>query len=469
MENKTIFQRIFKKSSSITQKLEANKEEEILILKRSLDEMKEEIEVMGSMDIEVKSLESSGSAPNYMFTHGRTDPMSLQKLFMTEGWLYITVSTIAYTIASLPLKVEKEVRTMEQVEGPLGVVESVPVVTWVDATGEPEQELFDFPNDLQAAMEYYLLIYSDLLGTGDAYIYIDQGQGSTPISRPGEKGMSKKGVGQKAIQGLYRLNPALVQPMPATQGRYIGFYNYNSPFGAFKFLPEEVIHIKMPNPADPFHGMAPIVPVLKSLLLDRYTSEHMIRFYKQGARLGGVVEADKKLTPAQITRLQRSFENNYTGKKNHHKTLILPNGMKYKTIEQNPGETELIAFSKANREPILSAYGVPPMKVGLLDGASYANALIQNKTYFIDTVKPLLTLIEQHLNVNAKILPDGRKLRVRYDLSQVEALQENLKEKADIGVAMLKAGLSVNEVRQELWKKPKEEGGSICVRFLMIG
>src|SRR5574343_664777 len=109
----------------------------------------------------------------------------------------------------------------------------------------------------------------------------------------------------------------------------------------------------MPNPATPYVGHAPIVPVLKNVLIDRYTKEHFIRFYKQGGRLGGIVNTTQKMTKEQISRLERTFEANYTGRQNHHRTAVLPAGMEYQVIEANPGETTLIDFVKFNKEPIL--------------------------------------------------------------------------------------------------------------------
>lgn len=373
------------------------------------------------------------------------DVPTLQKLFATEGWFYIVVSTIAKTIAALPVKVERKNVTTQN---------GARVESWDDASGEPEQALFRNPNPYVTAFEFWWLIIVDLLSTGDAFMYVDQATAAaaSPLQQQAPK---------LRAEALYRVNPATIEPIPSKDGVYLDGYAIKLQDEVIGFLPEQIIHIKMPNPMNAFKGLAPIVAVYKNMLIDRYSQEHMIRFYKQGARLGGVVTTGQKLSKDQLTRLQRSFEQDYTGRHNHHRTLILPQGMDYKPIEQNPGETSLIEFQKANKEPILSAYNVPPIKIGLLDGATFANAIVQQKVYFTDTIMPILTLCEQSINKHPAILPAERMLRAKYDLSQIEALQENQKELADVSKAMLEGGMSVNEVRQRIWKLGPADGGDV--------
>lgn len=389
-----------------------------------------------------KSMSPNNSEPlNYYGSLQQDlDIATLQNLFVSEGWFYIVVNSLARTIASLPLKLER--RTVTAKDG-------TQVETWADASGENEAKILRQPNEVQTAFEFWWLVMADLFSTGNAFIYVADATTGTGAST------------RTIAEALYRINPSVIRPIPSETKKYID--GYLLAFAATKkiFAPEQIIHIKFPNPVDPFLGLAPIVPVYKNVLIDRYSQEHMIRFYKQGARLGGVVKTTQKLAKDQLARLQRSFENDFTGRHNHHRTLVLPQGMDYSIIEQNPGETSLIEFQKANREPIMSAYLVPPVKVGLLDGATYANALAQLKIYFTDTIQPALTIVQQSLNANPILLPKDRGLRVGHDLSNIEALQENQKELAEIAKNMTEGGLSVNEIREKVWKAEPVKGGEV--------
>lgn len=395
------------------------------------------------------------------------DKAMLQRLYCTETWFFVAVNAIATDIASLPIKLEKRKLISQTVTQSDGTKDTVKREVWIDASGEPEYKVLQKPNNLQTPVEFWVLVVIDLLATGDAFIYVDQGdpdENQLEDLSPAQQRL-RRAVNRGrtcSVRGMYRLSSSMVQPIASTSDkRVLEGYGLQTDAGYFTFSSQEIIHIKLPNPSDPFYGLAPIIAVMKNLLLDRYTAEHMLRFYKQGARLGGVIKTQKKLTKEQLIRLERVFESNFTGKRNHHKTLVLPEGMEYDTIEQNPGEVSLIEFLKANKEPILAAYRVPPIKVGLLDGATYANANIQDKTYYQNTIKPNLAYIEQAINNHGSILNPLKELRMKFDLSGVPALAEDFAAMASAASALKDSGLSVNEIREKIWKVGPAEGGDI--------
>jgi HK97 family phage portal protein len=437
--------------------------------------LEEKLEFNDDLNAEIESYHKSydlNESTNVLGTFGVVDEFldkgMLQRLYCTETWFFIAVHTIAKTIASLPIKLEKKKVIKQRVSQQDGSTDDVSKTTWIDASGEPEHQILSHPNSLSTPVEFWMLVVIDLLATGDAFIYVDKGEIEQDelIDNGSTANRLRQAINRTAktnVRGLYRLSSALVQPIASTnsQGVLAG-YSIQTQDGFFTFDKNELIHIRLPNPIDPFYGLAPIMSVMKNLLLDRYTAEHMLRFYKQGARLGGVIKTNKKLTKDQLIRLERIFESNFTGKRNHHKTLVLPEGMDYSTIEQNPGETSLIEFMKGNKEPILAAYNVPPIKVGLLDGATFANANIQDKTYYNDTIKPLLAFIEQAINTHGSILSPARELKFSFDLSDTDALQDDVMEMAKNASYLEKSGMSVNEIRERVWKLPPIDGGEIC-------
>jgi HK97 family phage portal protein len=460
--NKTEKNRFFKSSSESSEKINGL-EDTIKSLENRLDEnqmLEEEVSLL-QKDYGLNS--SSGTGESFGVVGEQLDLAMLQKLYNTEGWVYIAVWSIARTIATLPLKLEKRKVKKEIVTDENGKeTDAIYRESWIEANAEPEFNILSYPNNTQLPVEFYMLILIDLLVTGNAYILVDKDADAVDVRRPNSRLEEViRRIKPMRLKGMYRLNSALMEPRFDDKSLTLAGYSMQTADGIFEFTSDEVIHIRLPNPSDPILGLAPIVPVLKHVLIDRFTSEHMIRFYKQGARLGGVVKTTKKLTKEQISRLTRSFESNYTGKRNHHKTLILPEGMDYQTIEVNPGESSLIEFSKFNKEPILSAYGVPPVKVGLLDGATYANAVVQEKSFWENAVLPIKAIIECAINNSDLILRVERNLKFSFDISHIEVLQKSLKDRAETAQRMMQAGWSINEIRQEIWKKPPVEDGDL--------
>lgn len=472
MANKNFFQRLFNLS---------NKSADINDLETKLNKITEDFEDRIQNDVKFIDSESSSFSghfhSDYSAIDQQLDNAALQKIYMTETWVYVAVQAIVKSIACLPLKLEKRTIYAKLVKNQItDVEEAVKQETWVDASGEQLNKLFQYPNQHTSKSEFLILLGIDLMTTGETFVYLDSDQDLELIAGNHADDDLESPYGRlrsllaanTPIKCMYRIPPAMIKAVLKKSEPGIDYYMVQTDKGSFNYKPAEIVHIKLPNPSNPQCGLSPLIAAFKPVLLDRFSTEHMIRFYKSGARLGGVLETDKNLNKEQLSRYQRSFESSFTGRKNHHRTLILPAGMTYKSIEQNPAETALLEFCKYNREAVLAAYNVPPIKVGVMDHANYANAYIQLKMFFSDTIVPILAIIEDAFNLHKSLMPDNRSFRIKFDLSNVEALQENFKDKAEAAKAMLEAGLSVNEVRKRVWSSDPVEKGDVIIPIAQL-
>lgn len=447
------------------------KSSEVKALQDKLDLVVGELKDTSSYDVKFFEAEGSTGFSGGSFEMAGIDQTInatfLQKLYVTEPWVYIAVNAIAKDIAGLPLKGEKKTKVKQQVVNDYTLVpEVVDQDVWVDASGEKIFRVYGEPNKFTTKAEFYMLLVIDLLVCGQYFVCLDSDVDLTTVTDatagdPNSPFARLRGLmaSDTPIKGMYRIPPQIVRPVPSETGPGVEVYAMESEKGIFAFSPAEIIHVRLPNPMNPLEGLSPLIPALKSVLLDRYSTEHIIRFYKSGARLGGVIETGKALNKEQLARFQRSFENNYTGRANHHRTLILPPEMTYKPLEINPAETALLEFCKYNRDLILAIYNVPPIKVGIMDHANYANANVQLKLFYENTIKPLLVFLEDGFNAKPACFPDRHTFHIKFDLSQVESLKENFKDKADAGKSMIEAGLSPNEVRKRVWNVGPVKGG----------
>lgn len=446
-------------------------------LQTQLEKVTDELEVDYSakfLDVEPSQYSGSGS-DSFSGIDQSVDNAMLSRLYMSETWVYVGVNAVSQTIAGLPMKLEKRKVMKKTVRNEVtNQDEQIDSEVWTDASGETLARKFQFPNAYTTKAEFLSLLAIDLLTCGEYFVYLesdydlttqtrDQITDTSDPSAPLNRLIAAMGADTK-VKAMYRIPPQLMRVVPSEDRRAVEGYVMQSDAGMFAYNFAEIIHVKLPNPANQFTGLSPLVAALKPVLLDRFSTEHMIRFYKSGARLGGVITTEKNLGKEQLSRFQRSFEASYTGRANHHRTLVLPPGMKYEQQGQNPAETALLDFCRYNREAILAVLRVPPIKVGIMDGANYANALVQLKIFFEDTIKPILTFIEDGFNHKASLMPAGNTFRVKFDLSEVEALKDNFKEKAEAAKFMIDSGLSVNEVRSKVWAAgPIEDGDKVKV------
>jgi hypothetical protein len=154
-------------------------------LESEIENLKKQLEDATFDDfIRQKEIDDFGAPTSNIFNYyssieQQLDTATLLKLLTTEGWFYIAVNAIAKTIASLPIKLYKQIYR-DELNEQTGVITRKLILE--DASGEPEALIFQYPNDLITATEFYWLILSDLLATGDAFIYLDIGTGSINVS-----------------------------------------------------------------------------------------------------------------------------------------------------------------------------------------------------------------------------------------------------------------------------------------------
>ncbi len=385
-------------------------------------------DLVDSLDMEIKALSSfdpviggggSTSAENLSLMPG-----DLQRLYISDSWIYAAINALSSTVSDIPLKTKSKTMTNGK-------------STYEFDEDTELQGLISFPNPYCSWAELVSLQVVDLMTVGECFLYLE-GAGRGQYKLP---------------KAIYRLNPTTIEPLTSDKGPYIDSYVMISEHGQTKFSPKEILHIRMPNPFSSVRGLSPLVPAFQNIKLDRLITENDVNFYQKGARLGGVLTHPKNLSKAQLNAIQRSFESNYTGHKNGHRTLILPTGMDYKTIASTSSDAQTLEKAKYNRDSIISVLKVPPIKLGFLEQASYSNAEIQEKFYYTDTIKPLLRLIQDSYNLHGFITPPDRSVILCFDLSEVTALREDFEMLAKTAETMLRGGLTVNEVRELIWKK----------------
>jgi hypothetical protein len=99
--------------------------------------------------------------------------------------------------------------------------------------------------------------------------------------------------------------------------------------------------------------------------------------------------------------------------------------------------------------------------VGNYEKATLANIETARQIFWRDTMIPVLDKLSGILNLQL-VAEYGSELRIRYDLSQVDALQENYTEKVNNAQGLWSMGLPWNEINRRLEMGFEDiEGGEI--------
>lgn len=346
------------------------------------------------------------------------DPIAVKNLYYTEDWVYIVCDRIASLISSQWLRVMRDVVTD-------GKKVSEP------AEGHPLQALLENPNDMQDYHTWmYGLVVDDVL------------MGNTFVWRAPQ------------VNQLYLLPSELTTANLETDGTIKSYrVSYAQDFKkALLFDPEEICHIRRPNPSSRVYGLSPFLPGAKAVAFNRFTSEYLNNFYKKGAQPGIILKLDDVPNEKAALRLLRSFENAYTGRANQHKTGILPKGVSFEQVSHSLADQQLIEYINANRETILNILQIPKHEVGLDKGHSLGAGdeyKVARENFWKGPLRSIMRRIAGSLSKFFKEdLRDGHFLE--FDLSDVDALREDDQKKADLAQKML-ATHTLNEVRSKLY------------------
>ncbi|MBU0517258.1 MAG: phage portal protein [Proteobacteria bacterium] len=337
-------------------------------------------------------------------------------LYKIHPWIYSSIFSISTAISQLPITI-KELK-----DGKYVVMEEEEIIT-----------IFPFfrkanPDTSWSELIEKSVIYLELLGEFIWEIVLTQKKDA-----PAE---------------LYNLRPDRIK-IDYSKINKERIYNYSSFSGReVTFLASEVLHISHPNPLSDFKGQSAIEPTAVSLIADFYAKSYNQSFFKNSARLSGVLNTEQELSDDGFTRVKTEWKRLYSGTGKAHGVAVLDKGLKYDTIQVAPKDTEFQESGKNTREEILASIGVPPVLVGVLEDASYANALIQSRLFWENTILPRLHKIEFGINDKIISIKKDKKRLFSFDISNVRALKDDLEIQAKIDNSYVRMGVhTINEVR----------------------
>lgn len=368
------------------------------------------------------------------------DMLTIESLFYTEDWVFILIDLMAGKISSQPLYVMSR-----------RMVDGKETIDYADA--HPLNELIARPNPYQ---DYHSWMYSVVVQFGLLGNAIQWYSKANNWLIPLRTALTSLEFDTNGSPKNYLYSVESDSDLPDRTRNNVQVYALN-----------EIIHFRRPNPASLVWGLSPFIPGRKSILFNRYSSDYLNAFYLRQATPGMVLEMDRQVNEQQALRQLRSFELAYTGRKNQRRTMLLPKGVKASAMTHTIADQKLLELVNMNRETILNLFRAPKHEFGLqttgsLGSEEYKIAL---RNFWEATLIPTCKIIEGGLNLFFK-QKLGPNFFLKFDLSGVEALKDDQMKKALLAKEMLAGGLSINEVRADVWEKPAIEGNDYEIPFV---
>lgn len=365
----------------------------------------------------------------------KTRKTSVEKAMdMYNGWVYGCVRAIAEEIAKQKFRLFQV-----QKDG-----------THEEIFDHELLDLLDGVNPFQTAYDLKYITSSHLELAGNSYWLLD-----------GVKSDTDKPT------AIFILSPKNTNPIPAKLPEFIKGYRYSVNGETQVFQQHEILHFKYPDPNDPYQGIGTVQAIIDWIQTDNFANDVNLNYFKNGARLGGLLSSENAITDAQMKVLRASFENLYKGAGNAYRVAVLPKGVKYDEASSNPKDMDFANMQSVMREKILSGFRVPKTILGSSESeTNRATAETSNYVFAARTVKPKLELIVQQLN--EFLVPRyGDNLYLDFSDPVPEDRAQRIEEmKAAVG---LQPVMSINEAREEYFGLDGvDKGDSVMTDFSKI-
>lgn len=274
----------------------------------------------------------------------------------------------------------------------------------------PVLELVARPNPAQGKAELFEALYGQLLLSGNGYIEAVTPGAGLPVE-------------------LHVLRSDRMSLVPGPDGWPVA-YDYTVGARKHRFDMSDgrapVLHIKSFHPQDDHYGLSPMQAAASAIDVHNSASAWSKALLDNAARPSGAIvykgaDGQGSLSADQYDRLVGEMESYHMGARNAGRPMLLEGGLDWKPMGFSPSDMEFHKTKEAAAREIALAFGVPPMLLGILGDATYANYQEANRALYRLTVVPLAQKVAASVShwLSGFI---GEAVELRPDLDQVPAL-----------------------------------------------
>ncbi|SNS43027.1 phage portal protein [Tropicimonas sediminicola] len=309
----------------------------------------------------------------------------------------------------------------------------------------PVLSLLARPNGAQGRADLLEALFGQILLSGNGYIEA-VGSGGMPFE-------------------LHVLRSDRMNLVPGKDGWPVAYeYTVGGRKHRFDMAAEvaPICHIRSFHPQDDHYGLSPMQAAATAIDVHSSASRWSKALLDNAARPSGAIVyrgADGgpgTMTADQYDRLLSEMEMHHQGARNAGRPMLLEGGLDWKPMGFSPSDMEFQETKRDAAREIATAFGVPPMLLGIPGDMTYANYQEANRAFYRLTVLPLATRV-------AATIADwlsrfsGEVVTLAPDLDQIPALSvEREAQWARIGAASF---LTDAEKRALLGLPPVVDGG----------
>lgn len=278
-------------------------------------------------------------------------------------YLYIGVSMIAKRAAGIPLE-------LYRIKNKQGEVEEVLDHSVLD--------LFYNPNAIQTQREFMEVSIAHYLLTGDTFWFNDKNE-----------------------KTLTPLRPDFVEIVLSSDRKRVVAYEYRAS-ESYTFQPEDIIHIKNPDPVNQLRGIGVVRPASVRIATEQEASKYQANFFRNQGRPDVAVFVDRQIDEEEGDKARAKWKSIFGRGQGGQAGFFGSDIKDIKELNKTPKEMDFIETQKFLRTDILAALHIPEEMV-TSDGSNRATSKEAYKMYLQEAVVPVF---EAFVDViNNRLLP----------------------------------------------------------------
>lgn len=330
--------------------------------------------------------------------------------YSISGWIFKAINLISKNMITAPFVIKNKDNEIE----------------WE----HPTTKLLLNPHPYLSRIQFYELLVQWLQLSGDAFI--------------------KKADSTNATIELWPITPDKIMPIESNDNStFVDGYKTKNSGGVFVRDPtlttDNIIQLSLTNPAQPLNGISPLQVAAKSVDTDVAQQTWNAAAMQNRGVVEGVFTFKENLDKTQFDNILKRIIDKFSGALNARKPLVIGSQASYTRMSLTSTEMDFLNSRKFNRDEIFVIFGVPPQLGGSEESSTYDNFSSSMRIFWETTIIPLLNLISTAFN-NSFQDQIGEGYYVSYDLSDVSALRDNEKDKADISKVYFDMGVPFSQI-----------------------
>lgn len=198
---------------------------------------------------------------------------------------------------------------------------------------------------------------------------------------------------------------------------------------------------------DGLNGISLVDEAADSLGISLQADKAAARLFRTGALIRDILEKDGKLSMEAIVRLKSQIDEEFAGTDNSSKTLVLEEGLKYKSVTTNAKESQHLETRGHQIEEVARIFGVPRPFL-MMDDTSWGSGIEQLGIFFVQYgLAPWFVAWEQA--ISRTLLTDAeRKSGLYPKFNERALLRGSMKDQAEFFSKMMGSGGSPQIMEQ---------------------